>query len=625
MQLPQSGSLHDGRAIVDGGIRAWGSQAGTSADARQNVELLSSRFSNLFSQLAREEAALKAAQSNNESLEQQLQDFRRQDPRGKLSQAGSYFDGEVAELRAEAQAAEHRAALQGGEAGALAAAQATYHRQCARLQERCQAEAAQERSAMETFRQSASELAHLKSDCSQLTAQLDAAEAQRHSLHRDLQLAKEGEKQMSEKTIELRQKLADGKAKVQKERDQGQLRREEVSACEKRLSSLKDNTQELRRSLGEERDSAQKTETRLREQVGRKTRYEQELSSLRDQLDKLRKEGMELQEQNQEKVKEVKQLQERLLCEQEKHRSELQAAETCRAHTKRLEAELTGAEGAKADVELELANLRKLAADLTEQCAEQRRSRDEHLQKQSAGEVTVERLRLELRELNADRTRLQREADQATQERNRLEVELQVAAPALDEVVRRCKHLEERLVERVRELSDESDRVQRLEDQAESAKARLRAMENQNEALARKLQSPRSLQSSAPKACPPQRRFVQPDIRPSNQEPSPRRHSFPRVAAVAAAQAALQEPRGDMSARLPGPAHRDIISPDASGATLEAGSESARRRGTAGNSADAMRFLCEFVEKEEARLGLGLSPPRPPPSGAPQSSLTTLR
>ncbi|OLQ09787.1 putative alpha-tubulin polyglutamylase Ttll1 [Symbiodinium microadriaticum] len=46
---------------------------------------------------------------------------------------------------------------------------------------------------------------------------------------------------------------------------------------------------------------------------------------------------------------------------------------------------------------------------------------------------------------------------------------------------------------------------------------------------------------------------------------------------------------------------------------------------TAGNSADAMRFLCEFVEKEEARLGLGLSPPRPPPSGAPQSSLTTLR
>ncbi|CAE7507386.1 FTSH10 [Symbiodinium sp. CCMP2592] len=212
-------------AIVDGGTRAWGLQAAATADARQNVEVLSGRFSNLFSQLAREEAALKAALSNNESLEQQLQDFRRQDPRGKLSKAGSYFDGEVAELRAEAQAAEHQAALQGGEdrrlAGALAAAQATYHRQCARLQERCQAEAAQERSAMETFRQSASELAHLKSDCSQLTAQLDTAEAQgssaadlaqRQSLHRDLQLAKEGEKQMSEKTIELRQKLADGKA-----------------------------------------------------------------------------------------------------------------------------------------------------------------------------------------------------------------------------------------------------------------------------------------------------------------------------------------------------------------------------------------------------------------------------
>eukprot|EP00439_Symbiodinium_sp_Y106_P080597 s98_g19.t1 len=181
------------------------------------------------------------------------------------------------------------------------------------------------------------------------------------------------------------------------------------------------------------------------------------------------------------------------------------------------------------------------------QCAEQRRSRDEHLQKQSAGEVTVERLRLELQELNADRARLQREADQATQERNRLEVELQVAAPALDE---------ERLVERVRELGDESDRVQRLQEQAESAKARLRAMENQNEALARRLQSPRSLQSSATKAYPPLRRFPQPDVRPPAQagdelalEPSPGRHSFPRVAAVATAQAALQEPRGDMSAR----------------------------------------------------------------------------
>ena len=43
------------------------------------------------------------------------------------------FD-EAAELRQEALLAERRCALQSGEAGALAAAAATYERQCARLQ-----------------------------------------------------------------------------------------------------------------------------------------------------------------------------------------------------------------------------------------------------------------------------------------------------------------------------------------------------------------------------------------------------------------------------------------------------------------------------------------------------------
>ena len=61
-----------------------------------------------------------------------------------------------------------------------------------------------------------------------------------------------------------------------------------------------------------------------------------------------------------------------------------------------------------------------------------------------------------------------------------LEVELQVAKPALDDARRRCKDLEGRLVCRVRELSDESERVRRLQQEADMAKARLVAMESQS-------------------------------------------------------------------------------------------------------------------------------------------------
>lgn len=54
---------------------------------------------------------------------------------GKLPQGVSSFDHEAAELRQEALLAEQRCALQSGEAGALAAAAATYERQSARLQD----------------------------------------------------------------------------------------------------------------------------------------------------------------------------------------------------------------------------------------------------------------------------------------------------------------------------------------------------------------------------------------------------------------------------------------------------------------------------------------------------------
>lgn len=52
-----------------------------------------------------------------------------------------------------------------------------------------------------------------------------------------------------------------------------------------------------------------------------------------------------------------------------------------------------------------------------------------------------------------------------------------MAKPALEEARRRCKDLEYRLVSRVRELSDETERVRRLQLEAEVAKSRLAAVE----------------------------------------------------------------------------------------------------------------------------------------------------
>ena len=146
--------------------------------------------------------------------------------------------------------------------------------------------------------------------------------------------------------------------------------------------------------------------------------------------------------------------------------------------------------GAKTDAEKELGDLRKLAADLAEHCSSQRRWRDEQLQKQAANELASERLRKEIQQLHSETERLQEEAKLTMHKRNRLEVEVQVAKPALDDAKRRCKDLEGRLISRVRELGDESERVRRLQHEADMAKARLAAMEGQSSFRGRKLFSP---------------------------------------------------------------------------------------------------------------------------------------
>ncbi|CAJ1327384.1 unnamed protein product [Effrenium voratum] len=525
-----------------------------AAEAKQSADVLCERFSSLFALLAKEEETLKATVLQNELMEKQLQELR-YDPR-RLT--GS-FAAEAAELRSEAHAAEQKAALRHGEVGALAAAQATYERQCARLQERCQAEAGQERSAAEAMGRSTSEQRFLKSESEELTHQLEVAEAQRKGILDDFQAAQDIGRQAAEKSKELQERLVAEKAKMQKVQEEVRRGQEDVSAVEKVVVSKRSDVQELQGSLAEEREVAQQSETRLREQVGKRARYEEELATLSSKLERCRREGSDLQAQLDEKTKEVWLLKDRLQAEEQRHRTELEAAEASKAQKERMEAELKGAVGAKTDVELELGNLRKLASDLAEQCAAQRRWRDEQLQKQSAGEMAAERLRKELAQLHSEQLRLQQEAKQATHERNRLEVELQVAKPALEEVWRRCKDLETRLVARVRELSDESDKVRRLQNEADAAKARISALDGQNNLITRKLDDLRSPRVDA------------------FQKPEP--------------MATLKEPRGDMSDRL---AMRD--SPHAE---LPAVSAEAKEY-----NADAVRYLCDFVTREEARLGL---------------------
>eukprot|EP00434_Breviolum_minutum_P022677 symbB.v1.2.020010.t3/scaffold1655.1/size107494/5 len=324
------------------------------------------------------------------------------------------------------------------------------------------------------------EIQQLKAECRELSSKLEASELQRQRILREQQEVQEASKQTAVKSKEVQEQLGEQRFKSQKMQDEVVRGRHELAVLEKLVVSKQTELQHSKRWLAEERETALEGETRLREMVGKKTRYEEELNALSIQLEECRKEGCDLQSSFDETCREARMLQERLRAEEQRHRSELESAEASKAQKERLEAELKGAEGAKADAETELGDLRKLAAELAEHCSSQRRWRDEQLQKQASNELASERLRKEIQQLQAEQERLQEDAKLTMNKRNRLEVELQVAKPALDDARRRCKDLEGRLVLRVRELSDESERVRRLQQEADMAKARLVAMESQN-------------------------------------------------------------------------------------------------------------------------------------------------
>jgi len=492
---------------------------------------LRERFSALFAHLGKEEETLKSLMSQNEHAERQLQDLRH----CKLPQGFNRFDHEASELRQEALLTEQRCALQSGEAGALAAAAATYERQSARLQERCQAEASQERAATESLGRSASEIQQLTAECRELSSKLEGMEAQRQRVLREQQQVQELSRQTALQSKEVQDQLGEQRLKAQKLQDEVARGRQDLATLEKLVASKQTELHQSKRLLAEEREAASHSESRLRETVGKKTRYEEELSALNAQLEQARKEGCDLQASFDETCREAKLLQERLRSEEQRHRSELDAAEASKAQKERLEAELKGAEGAKMDAEKELGDLRKLAADLADHCSSQRRWRDEQLQKQAANELASERLRKEIQQLHAEQERLQQEAKLTMHKRNRLEVELQVARPALDDARRRCQDLEGRLVSRVRELSDETERVRRLQHEADMAKARLAAMDGQSGQSSFRSR-PKLEELSSPRA------FRLQQSQPKNYSPG----SPPALQA----SPALQEPRRDTSGRL---------------------------------------------------------------------------
>lgn len=576
---------------------------------------LCERFSALFAHLGKEEETLKSLMSQNEHAERQLQDLRH----CKLPPGFNRFDHEASELRQEALLAEQRCALQSGEAGALAAAAATYERQSARLQERCQAEASQERAATESLGRSASEIQQLTAECRELSSKLEGMEAQRQRVLREQQQVQELSRQTALQSKEVQDQLGEQRLKAQKLQDEVARGRQDLATLEKLVASKQTELHQSKRLLAEEREAASHSESRLRETVGKKTRYEEELSALNAQLEQARKEGCDLQASFDETCREAKLLQERLRSEEQRHRSELDAAEASKAQKERLEAELKGAEGAKMDAEKELGDLRKLAADLADHCSSQRRWRDEQLQKQAANELASERLRKEIQQLHAEQERLQQEAKLTMHKRNRLEVELQVARPALDDARRRCKDLEGRLVSRVRELSDESERLRRLQHEAD-AKARLAAMDQSGQSSFRgpkleELSSPRAfrLQQSQPKNYSP---GSPPVLQASPALKEPRRDTSGRLGKLefatysppsppvmqGAPYPTLKEPRGDMSG---GRLSKVSSPPGTLGTSIAVAAPSAPLPAQLiPSSMDTVRFLCDYVAKEEARLGL---------------------
>jgi len=623
---------------------------------------LCQRFSDLFSQLHKVEAERKAAESRNEQLERRLADLRRRE--GEQVIVGrSEMDGrtnEAMELRREVGAAEQRAALGSDEADTLAAAAETYKHQAERLWERCREERSQEQAALASQRHHNEELHELRQQHAELNMDLEHAVADRDRVTEELRLVSEGTQHTFKDIGSIEHQLEKDRRNCASSEQEVQQQREDLMEVERKIATARQELENMMRQLEAERAASLDLETKYTQCTEERARQEHELHSLTVALDAQRREGSENQAKLAEWTLEVRRLRERLDIERKVQLDEQQSSEASRAKLQKVRSDLGPAEEALAHAESELARLQRNAADLEDRCVAQRGFREELRQRQRASEAALERLREEYRILTADRSRLQAEVDEVVRDRTRLEAELDVTTPALKDARHRCLVLEDRLASRVRELAEETEKVRKSRKEAVAAKGRVQAMERHVEGLNSKLQGMRA--SADREHLDRERRTVPvsyPSVPASLASPfghTPRPHAPEQCEDMTYNYEGRLSPRHSPSPNpypptLGGPGVsrsrsalspcRNVSTPSASGsgrasalwdrALTPGRSPSMGQRSSLGRSCsefpvrfeeppharkeelrsaqdggshDAVRFLCEFVAREEERLGL---------------------
>jgi len=566
-------------------------------EAQHNVEALCHRFSALFAHLHREETELKAADARNALLERRLADLRQREAE-QVTAGRAEVDGrmnEAAALRREVEAAERRSVLGGGEVDALAASVQAYARQAERLKERCNEEAAREREASDALKRRSEELSKLRQQRADLDKELVDAESGYGRVVQELQEVSQGTMHTCREINIMEQRVQEERRRCEVSGGATQKQREELAELDLKLNRAHADIEELARRLDGQRTEGRTREEMLQQHTERRGRYEDEIRSLTAKLTEYRKEGAECQVRLDERVREVQHLRERLRAETDRQHQEHQNAEEAKAKLEALRAEASSAERTLRGAEAELQDLSRKAAELEERCSAQRNWQDDMRQKHTASEVALERLREELRILSADRAQLQHDVDEVASERTRLDVEVQVTTPAVQDARRRCPELEERLAVRVRELGEEVEKVRRYRNEAVSAQGRLQVMERHNDALTMRLREQQMFDNNRAARLLDMQRSVR------DGPPSPPRR-------------AMQGPPPRLGGPGPGSSPARVVFD-----SISAGKDSQ-------STSDAVRFLCDFVAREEERLGLAPSPYAsafPPHSAPPYSRPST--
>jgi len=602
------------------GMAAPGATPPSVDEAQESVEFLCQRFAGLFAELHREEADRKATEARNEQLERQLAELQWQgleDAAAGKAEADAKR-GQVADLRREADAAEKRAELEGGEADALATASATYAAQAARLKERFLEESAREQSAAQQLAFRGEELRDLKAQRSELSAAVDGAEAEEARVAEELRLVVQSTAQTSQEIGVLEKRLDEQRRRCEDTESGTRAQRGELTALDQRLGHAHADLEILARQLETARAEGREKEAALLRQAEARGRFTEELQQASAQLGEWRREEFDHEKRFAGGKQETQRIRDLLHAERQRQQAEQRNAEAARSRLETFRNELPPARAALQNAESELVELRQRIADMEERCAAQRGWRDELKHKQSTSEVALERLREELRILGADRVRLVDEVDEAARERTRLEVEVEVSIPALQDARRRSRDLEERLTGRVRELSDEVEKVRRCKAEASSARAKLQALERG------------AVGSRTPREGEMPLREMPSRERASSQR---RAHFAPQAVEEPAAPPARSQHllslqphlvAGRLGAATPPPSFQfdgpPMMQPSPKGgATPWAHSSAAPSlpspsgAGTGGredSTLDAVRFLCEFVAKEEERLGFSSRTPR---------------